>query len=49
MNKKNRLNLPAIMLIFTGLIIIIIGCLFIFLDPNITTEQGNNIIKIENI
>lgn len=47
MKKKNRLHLPAIMLIFIGLVIIILACIFTFLDPNIEQKQLPNTVNIE--
>lgn len=49
MKKKNRLKLPAIMLIFIGIVIIILAILFTIVDPNITKEQVSNIMKLKNI
>lgn len=49
MKKKNRLNLPAIMLIFMGVVIIVLAFIFTIVDPNITKEQVSNILKLKNI
>lgn len=49
MKDKKKLNLPAIMLIFLGIIIIIIAIAFTVLDPSRTAEQVNNIIKLKRL
>lgn len=49
MKDKKKLNLPAIMLIFLGIIIIIFAIAFTVLDPSRTTEQVNNILKLKKI
>ena len=49
MKNKKKLNLPAIMLIFLGIIIIIFAIVFTILDPSRTVEQANNMLKLKNI
>ena len=46
---KNKLNLPAIMLIFLGLVIIAFAIAFTIIDPSRTMEQLNNIIKFDYV
>ena len=46
---KNKLNLPAIMLIFLGLVILAFAIAFTIIDPSTTIEQLNNIIKLKKI
>jgi len=49
MKNKKKLNLPAIMLIFLGIIIIIFAIAFTILDPSRTVEQVNNMLRLKRI
>lgn len=49
MKKKNRITLPAIMLIFVGIVIIVLAFVFSFINPSITGEQVSNLLKLKNM